>query len=165
MPSHDDFATSVNPEDATLHVALELSGSSRVVGGTTRIPGVNLPLAWKAGAGKQGVHQDRDRVRLDAEAPFGDLGSPWCIAFFCGDPGRTRTLNLLIRSQLLYPVELPDRMRRHSTTRRHHNIGCQDPLPAKRASCNPRSGSAHSFHHHAARTVPDRNADARSPAT
>ena len=27
-----------------------------------------------------------------------------------GDPRRTRTLNLLIRSQLLYPVELRDRL-------------------------------------------------------
>ena len=29
---------------------------------------------------------------------------------FYGDPGRTRTLNLLIRSQLLYPVELRSRL-------------------------------------------------------
>ena len=28
-----------------------------------------------------------------------------------GDPARTRTPNLLIRSQLLYPVELRDRLR------------------------------------------------------
>ena len=27
-----------------------------------------------------------------------------------GDPGRTRTLNPLIRSQVLYPVELRDRV-------------------------------------------------------
>ncbi len=27
-----------------------------------------------------------------------------------GDPGRIRTLDLLIRSQLLYPAELPDRV-------------------------------------------------------
>ena len=34
-----------------------------------------------------------------------------CEEYQNGDPGRTRTLNLLIRSQLLYPVELPDRLR------------------------------------------------------
>ena len=33
------------------------------------------------------------------------------FTYFNGDPSRTRTPNLLIRSQLLYPVELRDRMR------------------------------------------------------
>ena len=32
-----------------------------------------------------------------------------CEEYQNGDPGRTRTLNLLIRSQLLYPVELRGR--------------------------------------------------------
>ena len=45
-----------------------------------------------------------------------------CCTLTFGDPGRTRTLNLLIRSQPLYPVELPDRMHRHSTTHSHHNM-------------------------------------------
>jgi hypothetical protein len=31
----------------------------------------------------------------------------------CGDPGKTRTPNILIRSQVLYPVELRDRWRRY----------------------------------------------------
>lgn len=34
-----------------------------------------------------------------------------------GDPGRTRTLNLPIRSRLLYPVELRGRMCRFSAIR------------------------------------------------
>lgn len=34
-----------------------------------------------------------------------------------GDPGRTRTLNILIRSEVLYPVELPDRCSPSTETR------------------------------------------------
>ena len=30
-----------------------------------------------------------------------------CVSFFCGDPVGIRTLDLLIRSQSLYPAELP----------------------------------------------------------
>ena len=44
MPSHDDIATPVNLEDATLYVAIELSGKSWVVG-------VKAP-----GSGKVGLH-------------------------------------------------------------------------------------------------------------
>ena len=35
------------------------------------------------------------------------LGQTTCCPEEHGDSGRTRTPNLLIRSQLLYPVELP----------------------------------------------------------
>ena len=30
-------------------------------------------------------------------------------SFFCGTPGRSRTYNLFLRTELLYPIELPRR--------------------------------------------------------
>ena len=44
-----------------------------------------------------------------ANGPSGSLPCFLVSHSEIGDPGRTRTLNLLIRSQLLYPVELRDR--------------------------------------------------------
>ena len=43
-----------------------------------------------------------------AKAPTATL--QWRPSVSCGDPGRIRTLNLLIRSEVLYPVELQSRL-------------------------------------------------------
>ena len=55
--------------------------------------------------GQRPCFQGADGMREGAGAPVRPVGFRHKI----GDPGRTRTLNLLIRSQLLYPVELRDR--------------------------------------------------------
>ena len=50
-----------------------------------------------------------------------------------GDPGRTRTLNILIRSQVLYPVELRDRVT-HSCRRCRHRASGQSAQVMKTLS-------------------------------
>ena len=92
-------------------------GPGREVGGATCIsqspPGIEKPLAsqevgsWCKGLSKSG------RLDLNQRPPAPEAGalpgyatprsSCKCAA---GAPGRTRTSNLLIRSQMLYPIEL-----------------------------------------------------------